>query len=143
MYQLFSLDRGKMYTLKLYSIDLLLCLCSSPLYINEGEQPNLFLQYLYLRGDCESEVQSTSIKGGSSAHAPTHLAVGLVRALLENALTASSSSEMSAVTAAVSPGSAEAFVESFHRHFNLLLVASEEPSYSMLKGNPLSYPSPQ
>lgn len=120
-----------MYTLKLYSIDLLLCLCSSPLYVNEGEQHNLFLQFLYLRGNCESEVDS--LKGGSSTHAPTHLAVGLVRALLENALSASSSSELNAVTAAVSPSSAEAFVESYRKHFNQH-VARLEPNYSILKG---------
>ena len=124
---------------KLFCVDILVSLCTSPQFQTGSSEPSnmekssIFMRYIFLRGDNDnsdaavkrgSSLQSLSAASNSfapstsSAAVPSSFAVSLVRALLAHAVVDNSLlSSLASATAAVSPTSAEAFVESFYAAF--------------------------
>ena len=124
---------------KLFCVDILVSLCTSPQFQTGSSEPSnmekssIFMRYIFLRGDNDnsddavkrgSSLQSLSAASNSfapstsSAAVPSSFAVSLVRALLAHAVVDNSLlSSLASATAAVSPTSPEAFVESFYAAF--------------------------
>ena len=127
---------------KLFCVDILVSLCTSPQFQTGSSEPSnmekssIFMRYIFLRGDNDnSDAGNAAVKRGSSlqslsaasnsfapstssAAVPSSFAVSLVRALLAHAVVDNSLlSSLASATAAVSPTSAEAFVESFYAAF--------------------------
>lgn len=129
--------RGKIYMVKLFCVDILVSLCTSPQLQtgssdpSHSEKSSIFMRYIFLRGENDySDVVNAAVKRGSSlqslsaasqstssAAVPSPFAVSLVRALLAHAVVDNSLSSLASATAAVSPTSPEAFVESFYAAF--------------------------
>ena len=122
---------------KLFCVDILVSLCSSPHFQPDNsdmEKTSIFMRYIFLRGknDYSDTMNVATVKRGSSLQSlstasssfvqpssssstvPSPFAVSLVRALLSHAVVDNSLSSLTSATAAVSPSSPEAFVESFY-----------------------------
>lgn len=154
---------------KLFCVDILVSLCSSPHFQPDNsdmEKTSIFLRYIFLRGknDNSDTMNVATVKRGSSLQSlsaasssfaqppsssssstvPSPFAVSLVRALLSHAVVDNSLSSLTSATAAVSPSSPEAFVESFYsaygdsREFGSSDTA-EGAVNSLIRGKPTSY----
>ena len=128
---------------KLFCVDILVSLCTSPHFQpgssdndnSDAEKTSIFMRYIFLRGKSDfSDAVNVAVKRGSSLQSlsaasssfaqpssstlPSPFAVSLVRALLSHAVVVDNSlSSLTSATAAVSPTSPEAFVESFYSAF--------------------------
>ena len=127
---------------KLFCVDILVSLCTSPHFQpgssdndnSDAEKTSIFMRYIFLRGKSDySDAVNVAVKRGSSLQSlsaasssfaqpssstlPSPFAVSLVRALLSHAVVDNSLSSLTSATAAMSPTSPEAFVESFYSAF--------------------------